>query len=438
MSPIVLILALNGLEMDRRVENEARLLSSRGFDVTRVGIVSHEGQSELEETDCGRIVRMRPAWHKPASAEPPTSGDSLQPARPLVRQWKPKVWLMTRIRRAWVPYRDSRRRIREWSRWSDEYVATCRALDPDAVIACDLDTLRAGVELKQITGCALVYDMHELWTEQRYHHYFTGYHKWVMRRRETRFLKRADLIITVSKRFAADITKRWPAAEPLVVYSGTDVCNASSQTREEGRLRAYFQGSFTEDRGLEDIIGAMAYLKDSVTLSLQGFGPLESRLREQVRDLGLAENTVRFVRPCSPSDVGLCASEYDVGIVAGTLQSLNARLTTPNRPFAYFAGGLAVITPASLEEIAEIVTEYECGVVVQDDGPEPLARAVASLAQDREELARLKANAARACEAFLWERQFGPVAEFVAASLEHRRMALTALSETKSEHEAAG
>lgn len=412
----ILILALNGLEMDRRVENEARLLAARGHRVTRIGMVEYADQAEREVTEYDTILRMRPSWHRPKpSRAPGVASDAV----PLARQWRLKVALMSMVRRAFSRTMWSIDRIRAWSRWNRAYVETCRTLECDAIIACDLDALGAGVALKRLLGCTLVYDAHELWTEQHHHRQLTAFFKWLMNRREARLVRAADLVTTVSRRFSDRMASRYGIAPPLVVYSGSADC-IGEPVSSQSPLRAYFQGSLSADRGLEDVVSAMTLLNGKVILTLQGQGPLEQALRSMVDDLGL-EQVVRFVAPCAPTDVAQAAAAHDVGIVAGHPTSLNARLTTPNRPFAYFGGGLAVITSAQLEEVGDIVARFECGTIIEGDGPEAIAAALTTLAADPDLVTKMKHNSLKACEEFAWDKQFGPVVDFLEDGLEAGR-----------------
>jgi glycosyltransferase involved in cell wall biosynthesis len=413
-TPRVVVFALNGLEMDRRVENEARMLSSHGFDVVRVGMREFADQPPVERTAFDTIVRMSPRGHRVKPPRALTAESSSGATQALARQWGPKLLVMGALRRLLPGTMKSFDRIRKWRRWSDTYVEAGAELKPDAIIACDLDTIQAGVTLKRHLGCVLVYDAHELWTEQHCHSYLTRPFKWAMNAVEGRCSRQADLVTTVSNRFADRMSERYNIERPWVVYGGAEECLGGGEATEMGSpVRAYFQGSFTPDRGLHEIIRAMALVDGVVTLTLQGFGRLREELVELARSLGLLDNGVEFVEACAPADVARAASAYDIGIVAAAPESLNARLTTPNRAFAYIAGGLAVVTSAELKEIADIVTERGCGVVVDGEGPEPLAAALRKLAADSEALFAMKTAAQEACADFAWDKQFGPVVRFI-------------------------
>lgn len=404
----VVIFALNGLEMDRRVENEARALSDAGFDVVRVGLREYVDQPLEEATGFDTVIRLAPEWHRP-KPERGSAPDHTRSAAPLRRQWSAKVRLMFAVRRAFPRTLRSIDRLRSLRRWDYLLAEMATHLRPAVVVACDFNTLSAGVAVKRTTGCGLVYDAHEMWTEQYSNRFLIAPIKRHLRATEGRLMRQADLCTTVSRRFAAAMAERYRIPAPLVVYSGTEHC-AGSVSPPHTPVRLYFQGSFSRDRGLEDIIRAMNGLRGRAVLTLQGFGPLEAELRELVERESLS-SIVTFEAPCAPSDVVEACGGHDIGIVAGRVDSMNARLTTPNRPFVYFGGGLAVVTPAELEEIAEIVTESGSGVVFRADGPGSVREAILRLVEDPAALAESKQRSLELCAQFQWGVQFGRVVE---------------------------
>lgn len=407
----VLILALNGLDFDRRVLNEARSLTACGFDVTRVGIVAYDDQAEHEETPFGRIVRMNPAWHVPrqrSAADAPQGGDDAG----AVRQWGWKVRLMSAVRRAMPSTMRSIDRLRLWRRWNREIGRACRELEADVIIACDLDTVVPAAEYKRHSGCVLVYDAHELWVDQECHVYLTGPFRWWFLRAERNAVQIADLCTTVGRGLAKVIAERHRVVRPLVVYNGPDdVHDPPDAIAEPPSI--YFQGSFSLGRGLGEVVDMMSELRGRATLTLQGFGPLAASLKQRVASLGLDDGTVVFAEACPAEQVSACASRYDIGVISVEPLCLNNVLSMPNKVFTYLGGSLALVTTDEAPEIASVVREAGCGIVVPTWTAARLSAALGELLADPSQIVAMRKRAREACDRFEWEGQFAAVVEYL-------------------------
>jgi glycosyltransferase involved in cell wall biosynthesis len=81
----------------------------------------------------------------------------------------------------------------------------------------------------------------------------------------------------------------------------------------------------------------------------------------------------------------------------------------PNRLFEYMASGLAVIAPQYAREIADIVESEQCGILVDFEDPEDVARAISFLSENRDQCRAMGARGRRAFESrFNWEDEVEP------------------------------
>lgn len=410
--PRALVLALNALTHDRRVLNEARSLAEAGFEVIRVGLVVVEGQPEHETTDFDTIVRLKPHWHRPRTASPEVEQRRMVGGREqgALRQWPLKVRVMNAVRGLAPCTLASIDRLRGVRRWKKELVAVCATLDPDVVVACDFDTLSAGVALRCRGASFLIYDAHELWVDQEGHSFLTRPFRSLALFLEGRFARQADLCTTVCNGLADTLARRHRMARPLVVFNGPETV-VDPAPHAAGPLRLYFQGSYSPGRGIERALAAMELLRGRATLTLQGFGILEDELRLAAEAQGLVPEAVTFVPPCRPDEVTQAASVYDIGLVSVEPVCLNNILSMPNKVFTYLGGGLAIMTTDETPEIAALVREYGCGIVADKWTADAIVEALRPLLGDRERVESMRAASRRACDVFAWERQFGPVVE---------------------------
>lgn len=404
-----LVLALNSLEYDRRVANEARSLAALGYRVTRVGIRTESRLPEVERTGFDTIVRFTPGVLRAASCSEATVSEAAAPSA-LVRQWPWKVALMSWARRRFPGAMSALDSLRLWLRLNAALTCTCEDLTPDVVIATDFDTLLAGARIKGRTGCVLIYDAHELWIDMPDRASFNRLLRRCFIALERKLAGRADIVLTVGEGLADVLARRLRRERPLVVMNGPEVV-IEPREREVGEpLRVLFQGRIEAGRGLEEAIDAVGMASGRVALTIQGFGPAEDSVRESVRIRGLDQAAVSFAAPCEPGEVVQHASGYDVGLVSVSPTCLNNVLSMPNKLFTFLGGGLAILTTGSAREIASLVRGHECGVVVKEWTPADIADALRWLAENPEELRRQRWRAHELAQELSWERQFAPVA----------------------------
>lgn len=357
----VTMIVTNDVWHDTRVRQEATSLVRAGAHVTVVG-VGHEGRG-LERLAFD-LVLVDPWAGSEAALWP------LRVATNLLREWRQGYRLAREVRRAL----------------------------PTVVHCHDLDTLGVGFAVAR-GRLPVVYDSHEIYLAQ--YGAMPWWRRKALARQERRLAARASLVITVNEAVADELVGRYSIRRPLIVYNGSSECRAAQPV--ESPLRVFCQGSYTEERGLPQLIEAMVGLRGRAVLTLQGYGPLERTLRRQVSELGL-QDSIQFIDPCRPEDVIDWAARFDVGIVATRPTCLNSQLSSPNKLFAYLGGALAIATP-DIPVVRAIVESYRCGIVFDAMEPESIAGAIARLAASPSDVMRMKRNSSHACDEYRWDRQ---------------------------------
>lgn len=412
LRPRALILALNGLDYDRRVMNEARSPSEAGFEVIRVGVRTRPDHPSVESTGFDRIIRIRPHWYRmraPADAAT-VSLAGAQP--PLVRQWGWKLRLMAWLRRTFAGTLAGVDALRDWLRWNRAATDACIDQAPDLVLSTDFDALLAGWRIKRRTGCALIYDAHELWVDMPSRARISDSFRRLFILLERRLVRDADLSMTVGAGVAREMASRLDIVPPVVVFNGPERVLAPVQ-ESVGPLRLIFQGVMEPGRGLEETLEAVVSLEGRVSLTLQGFGPMEADLRARVADSGVSEGVVTFVDPCQPEHVSACALGHDVGIVSLRPTCLNNILSMPNKYFTYLGSSLAVLTTHEAPEIASSVEQWGSGLAVDSWTPDAVRRALSWMAGHRDAVLVMQQRAHDAAISYAWGLQFAPVLEWI-------------------------
>lgn len=243
------------------------------------------------------------------------------------------------------------------------------------------------------------------------------------RARERRWVRRVDAVVTVNEPIARHLVGRWRlAALPTVLPNcqprWTPPPERPNRIREatglppERRL-VLFLGRLGRERGLDEAAEAVLRVRDAA-LVLLGFGPWADRLRERDRDPRFAGRHVTLP-PVHPDEVPAWTASADVTIVAVPANSLNQRLSTPNKFWESIAAGTPIVVGRDLVVMRDIVEREQIGAVADPLDPDDLARAISSvLDRPAAEVAAMRARCLRlAHERYNWETAVEPYRRLV-------------------------
>lgn len=327
----------------------------------------------------------------------------------------PAVWDGFDLQLLHVPATGSLRRdYPHFWRWAGRRL---RELPADVYHAHDLDALWPSARAARRRRVPLVYDSHELWTDQSSLVHRPGvraFWSWL----EKRTIHRACRVLAVSPSIARELERRYhlprvgvlrnlpPYRDPVPSHRLRDELSLS----HEVPLFLY-QGGFLTANGLAEQIAAMGAV-DGAHLVLLGDGPTESALRRQVADAGLGDR-VHFV-PRVPFDV---LHEYtccaDVGLCLIPPAGESFRYCLPNKLFEYFMAGLPVLG-SDTPEIRAVLESTGAGLVVDATDTAAIARSLGALRDDGDGRRRLAAAARVAATQYCWEREAPTLLELYA------------------------
>ena len=230
---------------------------------------------------------------------------------------------------------------------------------------------------------------------------------------ERRWATRADRVITVNDAYADVLASRWPVERPLVVMNCSFRYDPPSPREHRfhealglppGETVVLYHGGLSPSRGIEQLIESIR-LVDGATLVLMGYGPLEARLRAIAADPSSGAR-VRVMPAVAPDVVHDWIASADIAVMPIQGDTLNHRLTTPNKLFEAMAAGVPAVV-SDLPGMAPIVTSTGCGVLVDPADPSAIAGAIRSI-MDLPEAERDAWRArcvAAAHETYNWESQ---------------------------------
>lgn len=361
---------------DGRVLREARALIEAGFSVIILDIekdLTYPAEEEIDGIQVKHIVK--PAWFTHSGSRP----------RKFVRSIQKIVYSAFQLIK----------------------------MPADIYHAHDMTALPASYLAACVRRKPLVFDAHE-WPLNE----LDGTEKRWLLALSTRLLSiilhRCAGIITVSSPIAQDICHRFHVAHVSLVRN----ILAYQAPLNSNKLRHYpgvnaekhivlYQGNLQEDRGLDTLIRAAAYLQEDnhIVLMGKGIGTTQVQLEALIADEGVADR-VKILPPAPYASLLEWTASADMGVIINSPDhSFNVRMSLPNKLFEYLMAGLPVLA-SPLDAVAEVIRSYDVGHVLQSLTPAEVGATINSLLADRATLSRWSDNARDAVRRDLcWEKE---------------------------------
>lgn len=230
---------------------------------------------------------------------------------------------------------------------------------------------------------------------------------------ETRVMRQADGVLCVSNRFKKWIAENVGRDDAYVV----PCCAGPAEFgfRQEARTRIRAELGWSEDapvvvycgglsvwQRVADVVALMAKMKATepgLKCLLLAHDP--KRMAEVAKEAGLVGDDVRCMRVAS-SDVPDWLSAADAGIILRHDVLVN-QVASPVKITEYLACGLAVVCSEGIGDQSEMVDRAGAGVVVRDDDPAAVSKAVALLRQVKADPETMRERAQKlVAERFSW------------------------------------
>jgi glycosyltransferase involved in cell wall biosynthesis len=365
----VVMLVVSQLNVDPRVEREARALAEHGF----------------------RVTVICPAWYASDHERPEID-------------WGPGVDI--RI----LPFSAARFADEFPYLYGKELLEAALAIDAAVYHSHDLNTALPALVAASRKRAACICDFHEWFSEnvtwdpvQRRYHPHTFLKRWLFCCLERVAVRSSTAIITVCQSIGEHLEALYQAPRPVEI-----IRNIPPRRREESRVAVadlhqtlgidpakkivLYQGGVGPSRNLEPVIAGFARVRKAV-LVIRGpgneyYGEAYRRLARQV---GAADKvfclppvpSAQVVAQAGAADFGLWTLLANVG--------LNFKFSLPNKVFEYLAAGLPLVV-ADLPEVRRIVDAYNIGVCFEPDTPASIAEAVNRITDDDGFMQTCRAN----------------------------------------------
>ncbi len=265
----------------------------------------------------------------------------------------------------------------------------------------------------------VVYDVIDLFLEGNAYATMPRAVKRLYGRRELGLVRAADGIVTVNEALAGELRRRWALAEePAVVRNcppwepppaaPPDVLRRAAGLPATTRI-VLFLGILGADRGLLESGEAVRRIPDAAFVAL-GFGPWYERLRARDADPRFVGRHVTLPA-VHPDEVPRWAAGADAVLIAVPGDSLNQRLSTPNKFWEGLAAGVPLVVGRDLLVMRRIVEVHDLGAVADPADPDDLARALREVLDAPPDLRAARRERALALhrDRYRWEIQVRPL-----------------------------
>jgi glycosyltransferase involved in cell wall biosynthesis len=287
----------------------------------------------------------------------------------------------------------------------------------DVYLAPEPESWAAALAVKLLRGGKVVLDMHEH-IPSEFAKFFPASVRDFMQRLTLRIMRlmagHTDLVILTRESFE----EPWQGLSvPRVTVINTNrlqppCAEVPDRLKEDfaGHPVVIHQGIFGDSRGSYQLLDAVKLLVSDypnlrcVVLGEYVYGDFDA-YRARVRELGLDRNLV-FIPPVPFDQVPAHIAAAQVGLILFQPGPLNHTLAMPHKLFDYMREGRPVVAPDFAVEVARIVREADCGILVDVTRPEAIAAAIDKLLKDPREAARLGRNGRRLIVSkYNWQRE---------------------------------
>jgi glycosyltransferase involved in cell wall biosynthesis len=254
--------------------------------------------------------------------------------------------------------------------WVLDAVKIGKGYHPLVVHCHDIDALLVGVILKLTERCQLIFDAHELQSEQWDNTQRPFTKRILVRFAELLLMPHVDHLITVSQSILDWYKARHPRINGAVVRNIPKVLFGRSGARSlrddlnipSDALLFIYLGVLDASRGLQSILNCFTSLNVKHHIVFMGSGEFAA----DIKNAEVIKSNVHYHPPVPPSEVVSVAASADIGICLIPGSCLNYEFCLPNKVFEYILSGLPVVA-SNLTEVSLLLEKYHAGWIVNDE-----------------------------------------------------------------------
>jgi glycosyltransferase involved in cell wall biosynthesis len=272
--------------------------------------------------------------------------------------------------------------------WADVVVGS--APETNVFHAQSLIVLPVVRDAARRLGSRFVYDVADYHTEAARLARMPWIVREVVRRRERDWARDGSGFLAVSEPVADLVVRRWGVPRPTVLWNCPPAWRpdhpgpvASDRIREATGIEperpvVLYQGGFSVDRGVEELIAAATQprlMELGAAVVFMGYGRLESLIADAVAE---HPGRIYLLPAVRPDDLMPWTASSDVSFVGQPPRTLNHKMNLPNKLFESIMAGVPVVVSEGNEQ-CRLTTAESIGLCVDIDDPAAIAAACADL-----------------------------------------------------------
>lgn len=274
----------------------------------------------------------------------------------------------------------------------------------DVFYSNDLDTLLGNFLASRIKNKPLVYDSHEYFTEMP--ELTNRFAKIFWEKLEAFLLPKLKYTITVCESIKEIYNKKYNVDFQVI----RNVSKQFPQNKHIGRKELnlpqdkaiiILQGAgINKDRGVEELIEAMDYLRE-VFLIILGGGDQMEELKKMAKDK-VQKNQILFLPRMEYQEMMAYTKVADLGLSLEKNTNLNMEYSLPNKLFEYIQAGIPVLSTA-LTQKKQLIQKYKIGELIEKTEPLLLAQKIKDMLFNENKRKQWEKNVATASKELVWK-----------------------------------
>jgi len=280
----------------------------------------------------------------------------------------------------------------------------------DLIIVEDLQLLPLAFEIKN--NAKIIFDAREYYPKQNEESLvFRLFEKPERTRLCSKYLNYCDAVMTVSPSLANEYRRKFNVKAELV-RSTPSYYKCSTHLPSDKKVRMVHHGAANRNRHLEKLIEVFSKLDERFTLDFYLVG--DGSYIEELKSLAKPFKKINFKRPVGFKEIIPMLNSYDVGFYYLDSKVFNVKYCLPNKFFEFIQARLMIAIGPS-PDMAELVEQYECGIISPAFEIEKMAEKLNGLTADQ--ILKFKNNSNLAAKTLCFEEESKKLQKIISSLL---------------------